>query len=118
MNRHKVLIADDDPQARDGLMSLLATVPEIEVIGEAANGWDAVRLVEEAQPDVVLMDIRMPVLNGLDATQRIKESWPEIKVVVLTMHAGYQMEAMAAGADSFLTKGFSTQELLKAICVL
>ena len=115
MKRHKVLIADDDSRARDGLISLLATAPEIEVVGEAANGREAVQLVEEVHPDVVLMDIRMPEMDGLDATRLIKKSWPEIAVIVLTINTALQAEGLAAGADAFLVKGSSAETLLKAI---
>ena len=115
IKRCQVLIADDLPRTRDGLRALLSTLPEIEIVGEAADGREAVQLVEAVQPDVVLMDVRMPEMDGLDATQLIKTSWPETKVIVLTIHASYQMEALAAGADAFFVKGASTEELLKAI---
>jgi NarL family two-component system response regulator LiaR len=75
MKRHKVLIADDDSRARDGLIRLLAAAPEIDVVGEATNGREAVQLVVELHPDVALIDIRMPEMNGLDATRLIKKSW-------------------------------------------
>ena len=115
MKRHKVLIADDDSRARDGLISLLATAPEIEVVGEAANGREAVQYVEEVHPDVVLMDIRIPEMDGLDATRLIKKSWPEIVVIVLTINTAFQEESLAAGADAFLVKGSSAETPLKAI---
>ena len=116
--RRQVLIADDLPQTRDGLRALLVTLPEIEIVAEAADGREAVQLVEAVQPDVVLMDVRMPEMDGLDATQLIKTSWPKIKVIVMTIHSSYQTEALAAGADAFFVKGSSTEELLKAICSL
>ncbi len=115
MKRHKVLIADDDSRARDGLISLLATAPEIEVVGEAANGREAVQMVEKLHPDVVLMDIRMPEMDGLGATRLIKKSWPEIVVIVLTINTAFKAESLAAGADAFLVKGSSAETLLKAI---
>ncbi len=118
MKRRQVLIADDTPRTRDGLQALLSTVPEIEIVAEAADGREAVQLVEAVQPDVVLMDVRMPEMDGLDATQLIKTSWPKIKVIVMTIHSSYQTEALAAGADAFFVKGSSTEELLKAICSL
>jgi DNA-binding NarL/FixJ family response regulator len=111
----RVLIADDRPRSRDGLKVLLATWPEVEVVGEAANGQEAVRLVDECRPEVVLMDAIMPVMDGLEATGVIKDRWPEVKVIVLTIHAAYRIDALAAGADTFLIKGCLATELLKAI---
>ena len=132
----RILIADDSPRSRDGLRALLATVrltphapasnvkkgaahdqarPELEVVGEAANGQAAVRLVEECRPDVVLMDARMPVMDGLEATRLIKDTWPRVKVVVLTVYATCRADALAAGADAFLVKGCPPDELLEAI---
>jgi DNA-binding NarL/FixJ family response regulator len=113
----RVLIADDSARARDGLRALLATWPEITVVGEAANGQDAVQQVAERQPDVVLMDLHMPVLDGVQATQLIKQQWPAITVVVLTMYAVEQSAALAAGADAFLIKGSAPERLLSAIGV-
>lgn len=113
--RIQVLIADDRLRCRDGLRALLANWPTVEVVCEAANGWEAVRLVEERQPDVVLMDVRMPVLDGLEATRIIKSRWPEVKVVVLTMYAMYRADALAAGADGFVLKGCPSEDLLEAI---
>ncbi len=115
MMRRQVLIADDLPQTRDGLYALLTTFPEIEIVAEAANGREAVQLVQAVHPDVVLMDVRMPDMDGLDATQIIKTSWPETRVIVLTLDASYQIEAFAAGADAFFVKGPSTEDLLEAI---
>jgi DNA-binding NarL/FixJ family response regulator len=89
--------------------------PEVEVIGGAADGREAVRLVEECRPNVVLMDARMPAMDGLEATRLIKDRWPGCKVVVLTMYASYQADALAAGADAFLVKGCPAEELLEAI---
>jgi DNA-binding NarL/FixJ family response regulator len=111
----KVLIADDRPTTRQGLRALLALLPQVEVIGEAANGGESVGLVAEHRPDVVLMDMQMPVMDGLEATRRIKKQWPEVKVIALTMYARYQAEALAAGADTFLLKDGAADTLLGAI---
>ncbi|MGC9334038.1 MAG: response regulator [Anaerolineae bacterium] len=114
--RVRVLIADDQPRARHSLTSLLATCPEVEVVGEAADGQTAVELAGSWQPDVVLMDIRMPRMDGLMATQLIKERWPKMRVVILTMYTDHTAaEASAAGADAFLIKGKPGDELLAAI---
>jgi DNA-binding NarL/FixJ family response regulator len=112
----RVLIADDQPRARHSLRSLLDTWPEIEVVAEAADGRAAVELTRLCQPDVVLMDVRMPVMDGLTATQLIKERWPQIRVVILTMYTDHTAaEASAAQADAFLIKGRPAEELLAAI---
>jgi YesN/AraC family two-component response regulator len=115
MKQYKVLIVDDDCRVRDGLVALLATSPGIKSIGEAANGREAVQLAAKILPDVVLMDVQMPEMDGIKATQLIKEVWPKIKIIVLTIDSKYRTEALAAGADTFLVKGFSEETLLKAI---
>ena len=111
----RVLIADDSARARDGLRALLTTWPGLEVVGEATNGQEAVRFVEECQLDVVLMDLQMPVLNGVQATQMIKKRWPAIKVIALTMYGAEQAAALAAGADAFVLKGAAPERLLIAL---
>lgn len=111
----RVLIADDRPRSRQGLRALLATQSEIEVIGEAGDGREALRLVGESRPDAVVMDARMPMMDGLAATRTIKEQWPDVRVVVLTMYSSHRGEAMDSGADAFLVKGCPTEELLEAI---
>jgi DNA-binding NarL/FixJ family response regulator len=111
----RVLIADDRPRSRSGLRAVLALRPEIEIVGEAADGQEAVRLVAECRPDVVLMDARMPVMDGVDATRLIKERWPQIRVILLTMYPTYREDALDAGADAFLVKGCPPEQLLAAI---
>ena len=111
----KVLIADDNTRARLGMRALLAVSPEIEVVGEATNGLEVLDLIQDRQPDVVLMDIRMPWLDGLEATRRLKARWPEIKIVVMSMVASHRARALEAGADKFLVKGSSIEELRAAI---
>jgi len=111
----QVLIADDSTRSRSGLRALLTTWPEVEVVGEAVNGQEALRQVAEYHPDVVLMDARMPLMDGLEATRLIKSKWPEIKVVVLTLYVAYRTRALSAGADAFLVKGCSNEELLATI---
>ncbi|HEX9370604.1 MAG TPA: response regulator transcription factor [Roseiflexaceae bacterium] len=111
----RVLIADDSVRARDGLRAMLATWPAVEVVGEAANGQDAVRLVPECRPDVVLMDLRMPVLDGVQAIRLIKQQWPAVTVVALSIDAGAQADALAAGADTFVIKEGAPERLLTAL---
>jgi DNA-binding NarL/FixJ family response regulator len=111
----RVLVADDHPTARKGLRALLATFPATQVICEAADGQEAVQLVERLQPDVVLMDARMPQLDGLEATRLIKNRWPAIRVIILTVHAAYRAAVIATGADDFLIKGCPTEDLFEAI---
>lgn len=84
-------------------------------MGEAGDGSEAIQLVEECRPGVVLMDARMPVLDGVQATRRIKERWPRVRVVVLSMYLSYRDDALAAGADAFLVKGCQPEELISAI---
>ena len=115
MSGRRVLIVDDRSQTREGLKALLATAPQVQVVGEAADGREAISLIGELQPDVVLMDAMMPVMNGLEATRRIKAEWPEVRVIVLTVHTALRAAAMAAGADAFLVKGCPAGELLAAI---
>ena len=113
--RCKVLIADDNERARNGIRALLAMRQEIEIVGEAADGQEAVQMVRESRPDVVLMDARMPHMDGLEATRQIKDRWPEIRVVVVSMYATHRTQALAAGADRFLSKGCRVEELLSSI---
>jgi DNA-binding NarL/FixJ family response regulator len=113
--RCKVLITDDNVRARLGLRALLVLSPEIEIAGEAADGWEAVQRVRDGQPDVVLMDARMPQMDGLEATRQIKGHWPQVRIVVVSMYASHWAEALAAGADAFLVKGCPVGDLLDAI---
>ncbi|MFG2976509.1 response regulator [Streptomyces sp. NPDC048331] len=115
----RVLLADDQLLVRAGFRALLDAQPDIEVAGEAADGDEAVRLVRELRPDVVLMDIRMPVLDGLAATRRIGEdaSLAAVRVVMLTTFEldEYVFEAIRSGASGFLVKDTEPEELLRAV---
>lgn len=111
----QALIVDDSPRSRAGLRALLTTSPEVTVIAEASSGGEAVEQVEQHQPDVVLMDVRMPGMDGLTATRCIKKNWPQTRVVLLTMYDTYRQEAKAAGAEAFLIKGCSLDEILQAL---
>jgi DNA-binding NarL/FixJ family response regulator len=113
--RIRTLIADDHPHSRKGLRALLSTCPGLEVIGEAQDGREAVQFVEECQPDVVLMDIQMPIWDGLQATRVIKAHWPEVRVIILTIRTAGRAAAISAGADGFLLKGCPSEALFAAI---
>ena len=117
MNKIKILITDDHVIVRDGLRAILDSQPDMQVIGEATNGLEALQKVEENPPDIVLMDISMPEMNGLDATRRIIQAHPEVKVLTLTMHEGdeYFFEVLQAGASGYFVKGSSSAELLGAL---
>ncbi|AWT44516.1 MULTISPECIES: response regulator [Streptomyces] len=116
----RVLIADDQQMVRQGFTVLLNTQPDIEVIGQAVDGLDAVARVADLAPDVVLMDIRMPELGGIEATRRIKGATPEIKVLVLTTFDldEYVYDALRAGASGFLLKDASAEQLADAVRVV
>lgn len=117
MNNIGILIADDHAVVREGLRSLLELDGEFTVLGEAADGRDAVRLVEELRPQVVLMDIAMPQLNGFEATRRILDSHPSIKVIALSAYSDDEYVAHMAelGAMGYVAKGSSGRVLLQAI---
>lgn len=100
--RVRILIADDHPPSRNGLRTLMASWPAVEAVYEAADGLEALQLAEDLQPDVVLMDVRMPVMDGLEATRLLKSRWPAIKIIALSMRDGYRADALTAGADGFL----------------
>jgi len=116
----RVLIADDHIIVRSGLRLLLEAEPDIEVVGEALEGGEALNLVEKHLPDVVLMDIAMPGMNGLEATRQIKASWPQVNVLVLTMHRSdeYFFEMLKAGASGYILKGAETSDLIHAVRVV
>lgn len=113
--RIRLMIADDHPSSRRGLRALLSTCPTVEVVCEAENGLEALQLVETCRPDLVLMDLQMPICDGLEATRRIKSKTPQVKIIILTIHETSQREALSAGADGFLLKGCPSEELLAAI---
>ncbi|HLE29717.1 MAG TPA: response regulator transcription factor [Anaerolineales bacterium] len=113
----RVLIADDHTIVRSGVRLLLQGEPDIEVVGEALDGDEAVALAESLRPDMVLMDIAMPGTSGLDATRRIKARFPEMRVLVLTMHRSdeYFFEMLKAGASGYVLKGAEISELISAV---
>ena len=113
----RVLIADDHTIVRKGLCAILEGDKEIEVVGDAENGREAIKKVEQVQPDIVLMDITMPGLNGLETTRQLKKRHPKTKILILTMHDNeeYIFETLRAGASGYLVKRTAPDELISAI---
>ena len=112
-----VLLADDHNLVRAGIRALVEKLPEVSVVAEAKDGREALRLVRDSNPDLVLMDIAMPGLNGLEATARISREFPSIRVIILSMYANdeYVREAINAGAYGYLVKRSAATELERAI---
>lgn len=113
----QILIVDDQALFREGLRTLLSVQPDFEVVGEAANGEEAVRLAIQKRPDVVLMDLRMPVLDGVKATERLREVSPDCKVIALTTFDDDDLvfDGLRAGAIGYLLKDVSSDKLIDAI---
>ncbi len=117
MRKIKVLLVDDHTIVREGISTLLELSPEIEVVGEAANGQEALDLIGNLQLDVVLMDLAMPVMGGLEATRNICREFPEVKVLILTQYVEKEhvLTILEAGARGFLNKSAASSELVAAI---
>ena len=117
MAKIRVFLADDHQLFREGVRSLLSRAPDIEVVGEAGNGVDAVARVQELTPDVVLMDISMPGMNGLDAAAQIRDTVPSAKVIILTVHETdqYVSQMLNVGAAGYIVKSVSSTELIYAV---
>lgn len=111
----RLLLVDDNPRARHSIVALMSTHPEIQIVGEVSNGHEAIAAIETVHPDVILMDIQMPLMDGMETTRLIKSCWPQVRVVTLTIYPHYEAESRSAGADAFLVKGCSSQEMLSAI---
>lgn len=113
----KVILADDHGVVRSGIKSLLETENDIEVIAEASNGQEAITKVKSLHPDLIIIDVRMPIMNGIEATKKIREEEPETKVLVLSMHDDeeYVLQALECGASGYLLKDSSKEEFLKAV---
>jgi DNA-binding NarL/FixJ family response regulator len=116
-NAISILLVDDHPVVRQGLRSMLETDVHLDIVAEAENGEDALRKVDECSPQVVLIDIHMPVMDGLTATRRIKEKFPRTSVIVLTLYNNeqYVIEAVKAGAAGYLLKNASREEISRTI---
>lgn len=113
----RIVVADDHPVVRGGLVALLRTIPGLAVVGEAADGETAVRLVHEHRPDVVLMDVRMPGMDGVEATRQIRDQTPESRVLILTMYDddATVFTAMKAGAQGYLLKESEQDDIVRAV---
>jgi DNA-binding NarL/FixJ family response regulator len=116
-DRIRILLADDHTLFRDGLRALFNSLPDTEVVGEAASGLQAIQQAEKHQPDVVLMDIQMPGVNGIEATRQIVQTSPHIGVVIVTMFEDNDsvFAAMRAGARGYVLKGADQAEMLRVI---
>ena len=117
MDAIKILIVDDHPVVREGIGAMLKHEPDFKIVGEAANGLEALEQARELSPDVILMDLRMPEMDGVEAITKIKEAKPEIKFIILTTYSDdeYIFKGIAAGARAYLLKDAPRDELFKAI---
>jgi two-component system response regulator NreC len=113
----RIVIAEDHTILREGLRSLLSSEPELRVVGEAKDGREAIRRVEQLEPDLILMDLSMPRMNGVEAIREIKNRIPETRVLALTVHKAeeFVLEVLQAGADGYVLKDASSRELVMAI---
>ena len=113
----KIVICDDQVIVQEGLSTILSSDPEIEVIGTASDGLEALEIVEKSMPDLVLMDLKMPLMNGIIATRKIREKYPEIYVLVLTTYDDdeWVFDAIRSGASGYLLKDTLPEDLIRAI---
>jgi DNA-binding NarL/FixJ family response regulator len=113
----KLVVCDDQATVRDGLVMLLKLEPDIEIVGTAEDGAEAVDMVADKGPDLVLMDLKMPIMNGVEATRQITATYPDVKVLVLTTYADdeWVFDAIQAGASGYLLKDTPREELIKAV---
>lgn len=113
--KYRVLIVDDKPEMRKAFFNLLYFEEELTVVGTAEDGADAVKKVQELEPDVILMDVEMPVMDGITATRQIKTQRPSAIIVAVSSELRYKANALQAGAVAFLTKPFSPEEFVEAL---
>lgn len=113
----RIVLADDHALVRDGIRSLLETESDLQVIGEASNGKEAIDLVGEVNPDILIIDIRMPVMNGIDAVAELTQSKSSVKTIILSMHDSeeYILKSISSGANGYLLKDTDKSEFIKAI---
>ncbi|MBV8818053.1 MAG: response regulator transcription factor, partial [Acidobacteriaceae bacterium] len=112
-----VLIADDHALIRSGLRALLEREQEFQVVGEAANGYEAVQLTQSLKPDIAMFDVGMPRLSGIDAAQQVAEKMPAVRIIILSMHSdeGYVLRALRAGAKGYVLKASAENDVLAAV---
>lgn len=117
MTPTQIILADDHELVRDGIKSLLENESRFEVIDEASDGVEALQVIAKKQPDLLIVDIRMPNMNGIEVVRQLTEKYPDVKKLVLSMHDSeeYVVESIQAGADGYLLKGSSKSEFLKAL---
>jgi two-component system response regulator NreC len=113
----KIVLADDHRIVRQGVRVLLEAEPDFNILAEAKDGPEAIRMVERFHPDVLLLDLILPVMNGLEVTRVVRKRFPKTNIVILTMHANeaYVLEALQAGAQGYVLKDSSSEELVRAI---
>ncbi len=111
----RLLIVDDDARTRAALAAFLATQEDMVVIAEAADGQQAIKSVRNQVPDVILLDVRMPVMGGIEAAQMLKARWPQLKIIFLTMYPDSRVLVHAIGVNAFILKGGSTDDLVSTI---
>lgn len=117
MNPTRIVLADDHELVRDGIKSLLENETDFKVIAEASDGKEALKLIDKEQPDLLIVDIRMPQMNGIEVVKNLTTNFPKVKKLVLSMHDSeeYVVESIESGADGYLLKGSSKAEFLKAL---
>ena len=116
----RLMLVDDHDVLREGLKFMLRTEPDLLVVAEAGDGSEALEILDDTRPDIVLLDVKMPNVGGLEALRGIRERWPDLPVLVLTMYddPGYVEEALQAGASGYLLKSVTRQELIRAVRVV
>ncbi len=114
---HRIVVAEDHTIVREGLRALLGSDPDFEIVGEVADGWEAIQSAENLEPDIVLMDLSMPRMHGMEAMREIKKRCPKTKILVLTVHDNeeYVLAALEAGANGYILKHATSAELVTAI---
>jgi len=117
MNKTRIIIVDDHQLIVDGMKALMAGEPDIQVVGEASNGKEALKLLELVEADLALLDIDMPVMNGIDTAKHLRQLYPNLSIIILSMHAeqGLVKNLIEIGADGYLLKNSSREEVMEAI---